>query len=533
MDKSEELAGMVIASVQMFIDKKMAPIVEAIAAVKRDLEGRGFLTKDEAVGLFARADIAERQASELRGDLKALGDRVAAAPTIDFLRAEASTAAIAACTGVAAAFPKPEPGKSVTPEDVRPMLEQMVEQRVAAIPKPEPGQPGKDADPAAVAVEVARQIALVPAPKDGASIDLGAIFTEIGAAVGRAVEALPKAKDGESITVEDVRPLIEKAIADGMATFRQPADGTSITAEDVRPLIAEAVSALPKAVDGTSVTVDDVRPLLVEMVAALPKPEDGKSVTLADIGPLIAKAVADEVAAIPRPEDGKSVTIEDVRPLIDGAIAAIPKPEDGKSVTPEDVRPMLAEMVAAIPPTPAQEVRPELVSAMVRAEVERAVAEIPEPKDGTSVHPDTVRVMVTDAVADAVAKAITLLPPIEPERVDMDEVRRLLADEVTRTLATWERPKDGDDGLGFDDMAMDLKDGRTMVFRFTRDGRERAFEIVAPWQIYRGIHKSGGRYQKGDTVTFAGSQFTAKTETDKSPETDDWVLSVKRGKDAR
>ncbi len=39
---------------------------------------------------------------------------------------------------------------------------------------------------------------------------------------------------------------------------------------------------------------------------------------------------------------------------------------------------------------------------------------------------------------------------------------------------------------GFDDMTMDLSsDGRTMVFRVVRNGREKTFEIVCPWQIYK------------------------------------------------
>lgn len=129
-----------------------------------------------------------------------------------------------------------EAGKSVTLDDVRPLLQEMV----AAIP---PAEPGKS-----VTVD-----------------DVRPLLAEM-------VDALPKPENGKSVTLDEVRPLLEEMVA-----AIPPAEpGKSVTLDDVQPLIAEAVAALPKPADGKSVTVDEVRPLLQEMVAALPPAAPGE-----------------------------------------------------------------------------------------------------------------------------------------------------------------------------------------------------------------------------------------------------------------
>ncbi len=495
MDKTEALADMVIQSVQVFLERRLAPIVESIAAIKRELEVRG------------------------------------AAPTADFVRAEASAAALS----LLGHLPKPIDGKSVTVDEVEPMLERLVEKHVAAIPKPENGEPGKDADPAAMAAEITRQIALVPPPKDGKSIDLGAIFSEIGTAVNRAVEALPKPKDGDSVTLDDVRPLIAAVVAeipvpkDGAPA--EPVDYEFVT-NQVRLLVDQRWLEMPKPVgpdEVRQIVVGELGPEIITLRGMIPVAINGKD---AEVDYARIDAVIEEkIAAIPRPKDGPPGSPgAKGDPGEPGPVGIGERGEKGEAGPQGEPGPVgIGERGERGEPGPQGE------KGMPGELGPMGMGERGEKGDpGESVHPDTIRVMVTDAVDVAVTKAIAALPPIDPERVDMEEVRRLLTDEVIRTLATWERPKDGADGLGFDDMSMDLKeDGRTMVFRLSRDGREKVFEIINPVQIYRGIHKSGARYQRGDTVTYAGSQFTAKCDTDKSPETEDWVLSVKRGKDAR
>ncbi|WP_245248510.1 phage gp6-like head-tail connector protein [Yokenella regensburgei] len=67
-----------------------------------------------------------------------------------------------------AALPKPENGKSVTPDEVKPLLQQMVDDAFRSVPAP---KDGKDFDPAAlkqaVADSVANAIAALPAAEPG------------------------------------------------------------------------------------------------------------------------------------------------------------------------------------------------------------------------------------------------------------------------------------------------------------------------------------------------------------------------------
>lgn len=87
-----------------------------------------------------------------------------------------------------------------TAEDIEELVTGAIERGVAELPKPP------------TAEEVA---ALIPVPQDGKSVTLD----DVRPLVEQAVAALPRPKDGEdgqdgkSITLDDVRPLIETAIA--------------------------------------------------------------------------------------------------------------------------------------------------------------------------------------------------------------------------------------------------------------------------------------------------------------------------------
>ena len=150
--------------------------------------------------------------------------------------------------------------------------------------------------------------------------------------------------------------------------------------------------------------------------------------------------------------------------------------------------------------------------------------------DGESVHTDTVRVMVAEVVAR--------MPPA-PAGKDADPaVLAAAVHEEVRWQFEALRPhikgEKGDPGDGLQDMTMDLKDdGRTLVFRYVGAESSKEFEVVAPWQIYRGVFKSGANYKLGDVVTYAGSTWVALEDTDHVPgKSDHWQLCVKKGKDA-
>ncbi|MFV6580611.1 phage gp6-like head-tail connector protein [Klebsiella pneumoniae] len=184
-----------------------------------------------------------------------------------------------------AALPPAQDGKSLTPEDVRPLLQELVTAAVGEIPVP---RDGKDYDPA-----VLKQ------------------------AVDDAVAALPPAQDGKSVTPEDVRPLLQELVTAAVGEIPVPRDGKDYDPAVLKQAVDDAVAALPPAQDGKSVTPEDVRPLLQELVTAavseIPVPRDGK-----DYDPAVLKqAVDDAVAALPPAQDGRDALQLEIQPFID------------------------------------------------------------------------------------------------------------------------------------------------------------------------------------------------------------------------
>lgn len=120
--------------------------------------------------------------------------------------------------------PKGEDGKSVTTEDVAPMI----------------------------AAEVAKAVAEIPPPKDGESVTVEDVAPLIAEQIKAAVDALPKPRDGRDATDEQVAKTVAKYLRE-----HPPADGKSVTAQDVEPLIreevAKAVSQIREPKDGVGV----------------------------------------------------------------------------------------------------------------------------------------------------------------------------------------------------------------------------------------------------------------------------------------
>jgi len=84
------------------------------------------------------------------------------------------------------ALPKPENGKSVTVEDVKPLLAEMV----AAIP---PAEPGKSVTIDDVKPLIEEAVAAIPKPENGKSVTLD----EVRPLLQEMIDALPKAEPGK------------------------------------------------------------------------------------------------------------------------------------------------------------------------------------------------------------------------------------------------------------------------------------------------------------------------------------------------
>lgn len=133
-----------------------------------------------------------------------------------------------------AAIPVPKDGKSVTVDDIQPMIQELVRKAVADI----------------------------PAPKDGKDFDPATLNQAVDQAVSKAIEAIPVPQDGKSVTPEDVRPMIQELVTASIPEL-----------PDVKSLVSEAVALLPPAVPGKD--GEDGRDAL--SLEILPFIDEGKS----------------------------------------------------------------------------------------------------------------------------------------------------------------------------------------------------------------------------------------------------------------
>jgi len=199
---------------------KMAELdarIAAVAETERRLADRIASVKDGERGEPGRdADeeaVAARVAEKMAGELAGLRTIVT-----EVREVQENTDLTAIVTGVAkevvaeamAEIPVPQDGKSVTLDDVRPMIEEGITAAVAAIPAPKDGENGKDADPAVI-----RQMVEEIAP------------VAVSESVRAYFEANPvrDGMDGTSVTLEDVIPIIEEKIAEAVAAIPAPKDG--------------------------------------------------------------------------------------------------------------------------------------------------------------------------------------------------------------------------------------------------------------------------------------------------------------------
>lgn len=206
-------------------------------------------------------------------------------------------------------IPRPQDGKSVTADDVAPLLRSMVD----ALPPAKDGEPGK-------------------------SVSLDDVIPAVEASVAAAVAKIPVPQDGKSVDPEDVGRMVDSAVQRHFAE-NPVRDGADADPAEIQRQVAAAVAEIPVPKDGPS--TDQVREMVAEAVAAIPKPQDGKSVSIDEV-----------IAAItPRLEDRIEATLAKAaldferraQGVLERAIASIPKPKDGRDGL--DLRNLKAEQV--------------------------------------------------------------------------------------------------------------------------------------------------------------------------------------------
>lgn len=112
-------------------------------------------------------------------------------------------------------------------------------------------------------------------------------------------------------------------------------------------------------------------------------------------------------------------------------------------------------------------------------------------------------------------------------------------DILQRAIDRMPKPKDGRDGkdaFDLDSFECSLgDDGRTVTLSFKCGDEMICKSVKLPAMLYRGVFSRGTGYSENDVVTYGGSMFVA---TKDAPEgapgsSDDWKLSVKRGRDGK
>ncbi|WP_280191186.1 phage portal protein [Delftia sp. PS-11] len=152
----------------------------------------------------------------MRADLKALADAV-----IQAVRAKMAP--------LAKRLDEMDGAIKALPESLTQDLGERVKAAVDAIPRPKDGEDGKsvtaeDVAPI-IASEVAKAVQAIPVPKDGESVTIEQISPVVAQQVAKAVADLPKPKDGESVPVDEVQRMVDEAVAKAMQAIPVPKDG--------------------------------------------------------------------------------------------------------------------------------------------------------------------------------------------------------------------------------------------------------------------------------------------------------------------
>ena len=205
-----------------------------------------------------------------------------------------------------------------------------VEQKLVASPKPKDGEPGKSVTIDDVTPMIRGEIERVA----------GEVARSVPVLVEAAVAALPKARDGEDASAEMVRDAVALELDARGASVE--AIQAVITAADeaiaemqagIPDIVADAVAAIPPGEPGKSVDPAEIKHMVDEAVAALPSARPGKDADPVQITEEIRAEVAKAVAALPAAKDGHTPTSEELAPLVaeavSNAVSVLPVAKDG------------------------------------------------------------------------------------------------------------------------------------------------------------------------------------------------------------
>lgn len=132
--------------------------------------------------------------------------------------------------------------------------------------------------------------------------------------------------------------------------------------------------------------------------------------------------------------------------------------------------------------------------------------------------------------------AESLLPHVREAHANWAlQFERSATELMLKTIANIPEPKDGKDGLGFDDMSIEYDGRRSFSLVFVKGERRETAELRMPVVLDAGFWKEGNSFEQGDGVTHGGSYWIAQKDTTTKPEigNPDWRLAVRKGRDAK
>ncbi len=166
-------------------------------------------------------------------------------------------------------------------------------------------------------------------------------------------------------------------------------------------------------------------------------------------------------------------------------------------------------------------------------------------KDGESIHPDSIRLMVIDQIGEVISR----IPKPEDGR-DALQIDIIEAEEgklySRGTFATWQGGLVRFNGKTWDTVVRGIhtvdvvraEDLRTFTVKVgLTDGAIVEKQFAMPVLLDRGVYRANEEYLAGDTVSHQGSGWVCiadKTSTSPStPNQRDWRLQIKAGRDGR
>lgn len=349
---------------------------------------------------------------------------------------------------------------------------------------------------------VERRLAALPSEPEVSEDDLSALKSDIES-LRRAMADLPKP---EKIDVDAAIERARAAVAVDINALREMVKAPP----DIPAMVADAVAAIPAPANGKDADPEVIRQIVADAIAALPPAKDGKDVDPAEVERMVVETVEKAVAALPPAQPGKDADPEHVVSLVrseaERILAGWERPQNGKSVTIEEVRPVVDEAVA------------------------KAVESIPVPKDGVNLAGALIdrdgNLVLT--LSNGETKELGKVVGRDGPDADMAALERSLRDMVAAIPA----PKDGLDGVGFDDMSCDVReDGVYLVW----EKGDLVKEARLPIPMDRGVWKEGQHYRAGDGVTWGGSFWIAQADKPegKPDAGKGWRLAVKKGRDGK